>query len=81
MKDGQTQKRATFNLTKSSGGLDNIKNASSIPKVTKAYEISRKHNINTAHPLKLLIQKQQEDKKTGGGVIEKIPTNLRYYSF
>ena len=35
MKDGQTQKRATFNLTKSSGGLDNIKNASSTPKVTE----------------------------------------------
>ena len=35
MKDGQTQKRATFNLTKSSGGLDNMKNASSIPKVTE----------------------------------------------
>ena len=35
MKDGQTTQRATFNLTKSSGGLDNIKNASSIPKVTE----------------------------------------------
>ena len=63
MKDGQTTKRATFNLTKSSGGLNNMKNASFIPKVTKAYEISRKHNINTTDPLKLLIQKQQEDKK------------------
>ena len=63
MKDGQTQKRATYNLTKSSGGLNNMKNASSIPKVTEAYEISRKHNINTTDPLKLLIQKQQEDKK------------------
>ena len=75
MKDGQTPKRATFNLTKSSGGLYNIKNASSIPKVTQAYEISRKHNIKTTDPLKLLIQKQQEDKKTGGGVIQKIHTN------
>ena len=54
MIDGQTPKRATFNLTKSSGGLDNIKNASSIPKVTQAYEISRKHNIKTTDPLKLL---------------------------
>ena len=80
MKDGQTQKRATFNLTKSSGGFDNIKNASSIPKVTELTKYPG-NNINTAHPLKLLIQKQQEDKKTGGGVIEKIPTNLRYYSF
>ena len=75
MKDGQTPKRATFNLTKSSGGLDNIKNASSIPKVTQAYEISRKHSIKTTDPSKLLIQKQQEDKKTRGGVIQKIQTN------
>ena len=65
MKDGQTLKHATFNLTKSSGGLDNIKNASSIPKVTQASEISRKHNIKTTDSLKLLIQKQQEDKKLG----------------
>ena len=80
MKDGQTTQRATFNLTKSSGGLDNIKNASFIPKVTETYEISRKHKINTTDPLKLLIQKQQKYKKTGGRVIEKIQTNLRYYS-
>ena len=75
MKDGQTPKRATFNLTKSSGGLDNIKNASSILKVIQAYEISQKHNIKTMDPLKLLIQKQEEDKITGDGVIQKFQTN------
>ena len=54
MTDGQTPKRATFNLTESSGGLDNIKNASFIPKVTQDYEISRKHKIKTTDSLKLL---------------------------
>ena len=75
MKDGQTPKRATFNLIKCSGGLDNIKNASSIPKVTQAYEITRKHNIKATYPVKLLIQKQQQDKKTGNGLIQKIQSN------
>ena len=75
MKDRQTSKCATFNLTKSSVGLDNNKNASSIPKVTQANEISRKHNIKTTDNLKLLIQKQQEDKKTWGRVIQKIQIN------
>ena len=35
LKDGQNPKQATFNLTKRSGGLDKIKDANAIPKITQ----------------------------------------------
>ena len=45
----------------------------------QAYEISWKHNSKKTDPLKLLIQKQQKDEKTGDGVIQKNLANPIFY--
>ena len=79
IKDGKASKKATYQVTKQRGGFENINTASVVPSLCQAYEISRKNKSKNKDPLKLLIEKQHSDGKTGDGVIQKIQINTFSY--
>ena len=68
---GKLPKRATFDVTKN-GSLSEIKNTSEVQKISHAYEFNRQKNKKTDDPLKQLIDKYDEDAKTG----QKVHTDI-----
>ena len=79
LKEGQKSRRATFNLTKSFGGLDNIKKGSAVPRITEVCKISRKQNVSAIDLLELFNRNWQGEEKNGDGITQKTRTNSFYY--
>ena len=69
------EKKATHEVLKRRGGIENVPSGSHVPNINQSYEISRQLNKGTTDPLKKLIEKQQRDGSTEDTIIQRIQTN------
>ena len=66
---GKPPKKATHDVLKRKGGIENVLSGSYVPNINQSYELSRQLNKGTTDLLKKLIEKQQRDGSTEDTII------------
>ena len=69
------QKKATHEVLKRRGDIENVPSGSHVPNINQSHEISHQLNKGTTDSLKKLIEKQQGDGSTEDTIIQRIQTN------
>ena len=81
MQTGKGPTRASFEVEKKFGGLENIPNQSLVPRRSKAFEENRKMKKKQPEdPLKQLLIKQREEGRTGHPIIKRILFDTNSYT-